>query len=109
MARLAAANDDLRRYNQRARLRHTFDQLPHLRQQVEAVDTWGRWARGDAVAVHQLNNTVTLLTSVGRRHEHADRFRELGQAIRGWADHNDFELPIPARQTRQANGLEIGF
>ena len=109
MARIAAANDDLRRYNQRARLRRTVDQLPHLRQQVEAVDTWGRWARGDAVAVHQLKNTVTLLTSVGRRHEHADRFRELGQAIRRWADQNDFELPISARQTRQANGLEIGF
>ena len=28
---------------------------------------------------------------------------------RGWADHNDFEWPIPAPQTRQANGLEIGF
>jgi hypothetical protein len=108
-ARLAAANHDLRRYNQRARHRQRFDQLPHLRQQVEAVDTWARWARGDAVAVQDVHNTVTLLTSVGRRHEHADRFRELGQAIRRWADHNDFELPIPARQSRQANGLEIGF
>jgi hypothetical protein len=108
-ARLAAANDDLRRYNQQARLRHTLDLLPHLRQQVEAVDTWARWARGDAVAVHELHNTVTLLTSIGRRYEHADRFRELGQAIRGWADRNAIEPPIPARQTRQANGLEIGF
>jgi hypothetical protein len=107
--RLAAANADLRRYNQRARLRHTLDQLPHLRRLVDAVDAWGRWARGDAVAVHQLSNTVTLLTSVGRRREHAGQFRELGQAIRDWADHNDIELPTTARQTRQGDGLEIGL
>ena len=60
------------------------------------------------VVVHQLNNTVTLLTSVGRRHEQPIG-SEVGEASRSWADHNDFELPIPAPQTRQANGLEIRF
>jgi hypothetical protein len=42
-ARAAEAGDALNRHDQRARLLHTFDQVPDLRRQIESVDVWGRW------------------------------------------------------------------
>jgi hypothetical protein len=42
------------------------DQVPDLLQQIESLDTWGRWARGDTTSIQQRGDAVTHLTNVDR-------------------------------------------
>jgi conjugative relaxase-like TrwC/TraI family protein len=109
--RVDGARDALYRHDQHARLRHTLDRVPDLRRQLDALDTWGRWARGHTINIQQLGATVTQLTSVGRWDQHADRFRAFGQAIRDWANDAEIELPTARGRDRSLEpaGLEIGL
>jgi hypothetical protein len=103
------ARDALYRHDQSARLRHPVDRVQDRQRQVEAVDLWGRWARGDTVDVGRLGDAVAQLTSHGRWDEHADQFRSLGQAVRDWADRAGIELLTEHSRTLERGGLEIGL
>jgi conjugative relaxase-like TrwC/TraI family protein len=110
-AHVDEARDALNRHDQRARFRHPLDQVPHLRRQVDSLDTWGRWARGDTISIQQVGEAVMQLTSVDRRDERADQFLTLGQAIQDWADRADIELPAAHRFGRSLDpaGLKLGL
>ena len=99
----------LDRHDSRVRLRRTVHQVPVLRRQVEALGLWSRWARGDTVNVQQLGDTIAQLTGHHRRDEHADQFRQLGQAVHDWAEDAGIDLPTRGRHTRtlERAGLEI--
>ena len=79
-ARLDETRTALDRHDTRVWLRHTLDQAPILRRQIEILDTWRRWAGGDTINVQQLGDTIEQLTSISRRDEHADQFHALGEA-----------------------------
>ena len=98
--RLEQAQAAIDRHDSRARLRHTRDQVPVLRHQVETLDTWRQWARGDTVNPQQLGDTIEQLTSHSHRGVLADQFRALGQAAREWAGHVGIDLPAAARHSR---------
>jgi hypothetical protein len=87
-----------------------FDDGPRSRRCSE-LDLWGRWARGDTVNVQRLGDAAALLTSGGRWGRHADRFRALGEAIRGWADDVGIDLPTATRHSRTLDraGPELGM
>jgi conjugative relaxase-like TrwC/TraI family protein len=110
-ARVDEAREALYRHDQRARLRHTLGQVPDLRQQVDTLDTWGRWARGDIIDLGRIGDAVAVLASHHRCDEHADQFRALGDAVLDWADHADIELPTSAHRDRSCEraGLEISM
>jgi hypothetical protein len=110
-ARVEVADNELYRHDQRARIRRTFDQLPHLRQHVDALDTWGRWAHGNNVDLQRVGDIATTLTGCSRWDPRVDQYRTLGQAIHDWAEHTHIELPTPAGhdRTRQQAGLEFGL
>ena len=101
-ARVEEAQTALDRHDTRVRLRRTLDQVPVLRRQVEALELWSRWARGDTINVQQLGDTIEQLTSHSRRDEHADQFRALGQAALDWADDAGIDLPTRGRHTPNA-------
>jgi conjugative relaxase-like TrwC/TraI family protein len=109
--RVGETRDALYRHDQLTRLRHLLDQVPVLRQQVDSLDTWGRWARGHTISIRQIGDAVRGLTNVDRWDPNADQFRTLGQAVREWADRADIELPTEARHGRNLEhaGLEIGL
>ncbi len=110
-ARLESAQTTLDRHDIRARLRHTVDQVPLLRRQIEALELWSRWARRDTINGQQLADTIAQLTNQTRRGEHADQFRALGQAARQWADDAGIDLPNRGRHTRtpERAGPELGL
>ena len=110
-ARVEEAQTALDRHDSRVRLRRTLDQVPVLRRQVEALELWNRWARGDTINVQQLGDTIAQLTSHSRRDEHADQFRALGQAAHDWADDAGIDLPTRGRHTRtlERAGPELGL
>jgi hypothetical protein len=97
------------RHDTRVWLRHTLDGVPDLRQQVEALELWNRWARGDTINVQQLGDTVAQLTSHGRRDEHADQFRQIGQAAQDWAEDAGIDLPTTGRHTRTFERTGLGL
>ena len=99
-ARVEETQTALDRHDSRVWLRRTLDQVPVLRRQVEALELWNRWARGDTINVQQLGDTIEQLTSHSRRDEHADQFRALGQAAHDWADDAGIDLPTRGRHTR---------
>jgi conjugative relaxase-like TrwC/TraI family protein len=109
-ARLEEAQTALDRHDTRARLRHTRDQVPILRRQVETLDLWRRWARGYTINPRQLGDTIAQLTNHSRRGEHADQLRALGQAARDWADDAGIDLQTKRRHTRtlERAGPELG-
>ena len=100
----------LHRHDMRQQLNHTVDHVAALRQQVESLDLWGRWAGGDTVNVQQLGDIVEQLTSISRRDEHADQFQTLGQTVRDWAGDAGIDLPTATRHSRtlQRAGPELG-
>jgi conjugative relaxase-like TrwC/TraI family protein len=110
-ARLEEAQTTLDRHDIAARLRHTRDQVPVLRRQVETLNTWRRWARGDTVNLQQLGDTIAKLTSHSRRGEHADQLRALGQAARACADDAGIDGPTSGRHTRthKRAGPDLGL
>ena len=57
----------LDRHDTRVRLHRTLDVFPALRRQIEALELWNRWARGDTINVQQLGDTITELTGITRR------------------------------------------
>jgi DNA transposition AAA+ family ATPase len=109
-ARVEEASVAVHRHGMRARLRRTFDQVPDLRRQVEALDTWGRWAGGDTMNVQRLGDAVEQL-NVNRRDQHADRFRALGEAVRGWAGDAGIDLGTAPQRSRTLDraGPELGM
>ena len=107
--RLGEAQTALDRHDTRAWLRRTPDLVPDLRRQVEAVELWGRWARGATINLQQLGDTIAELTSHGRRDDHAERFRTLGQAAQDWADVAGIDLPPTVRHTRTRERTGLGL
>jgi hypothetical protein len=109
--RVEEAQTALDRHDTRVRLRRTVDQVPVLRRQVDALEQWNRWARGDTINVQQLGDTIGQLTSQSRRDEHTDEFRALGQAALDWADDNRIDLPSRGRHTPtlERAGPELGL
>ena len=101
-SRVEETQTALDRHDSRVCLRHTLDQVPVLRRQIEGLELWSRWARGDTINVQQLGDTIAQLTSHSRRDEHADQFRALGQAANDWADDAGIDLPTRGRHTRTA-------
>jgi conjugative relaxase-like TrwC/TraI family protein len=99
-ARVEETHTALDRHGIRVRLHRTLDEVPVLRQQVEALEQWNRWARGDTINPQQLGDTIEQLTSHNRRDEHASQFRALGQAARDWAEVAGIDLPTGGRHTR---------
>jgi hypothetical protein len=84
--------------------------VPDLQRHIEAVDLWGRWARGHTVNRGQLGDAVAQLTSHRRWDDHADQFQALGQAVRDWADPAGIDLPTTQHsRTLDDAGPEIGL
>ena len=102
--------DRLRQHDRCALIdQYRFDRIPHLAAQLEALDTWRRWAWGDSIDVQTLSGAVdTFLAAAG----HQDgRYRTLGQAVQHWAIDAGMRLPAPesAAPTLEVAGPELGL
>jgi hypothetical protein len=101
----------LHRHDMGQRLNQTVDHVAALRRQVESLDLWRRWAGGDTVSLRRLDDAVEQLTSISRRHEHADQFQALAETARQWASDTGIDLPAQTRcsRTPERAGPELGL
>jgi conjugative relaxase-like TrwC/TraI family protein len=82
--------------------------IPHLRQQVEALDSWWRFAIGDTIQTNQLATLAYTLGSVNGAH--ADACRRLADSVDDYARHVGVRPPAnpaPARRILQPPDLGI--
>jgi hypothetical protein len=83
------AGGDLRRHDNVAWLDTRYDIVDVHRRRVQALETWRRWANGDAVAVKHLADAVRTLTV--NRAGHGPE-GSLARSIEAWASsHNPVE------------------
>ena len=82
--------DRLRHHDRLALIdQYQLDRIPHLAAQVDALDTWRRWAWGDSIDVQPLGEAVDTLVSAG------GHYRALAQAVQEWSGHAGIRLRQP--------------
>ena len=98
------------RADRQARQRGLGDHLTRaLRAQLEALDTWRRWAWGDSIDVQHLGATVEILLDATG--EHVARYGTLGHAVQQWAVDAGIFMPVRESGTLapEVAGPELGL
>ena len=106
--RVEMVRDRLRHHDRTALIDHyRIDRIPHLAAQVDALDTWRRWACGDSINVQPLSEAVDTLLFAG---DHCRASREL---VQEWSGHSGYPSPshafqhwsgVPTSNCHKANG-----
>jgi hypothetical protein len=99
--------DELRTFERLARIdQWEIGWIPDLKDRVNALDTWWRWANGDSIRTERLAEVVDILVDAGG--DHAGRYRLLGQAIEQFCRDAGTHLPSlePEPPAVAPNGLE---
>jgi hypothetical protein len=84
------------------------DRIPHLTEQLQALDSWWRFALGDRIDVNQLSEIVDLLGTVDGDHGH---YRWLAEAVEQYCHAAAIDLPSPESATPgiESPSLDIGL
>jgi conjugative relaxase-like TrwC/TraI family protein len=86
----------------------TSDRIPELRQRLDALDTWLRFANGDSINVDGLGKLVDVLRTV---HGDQGKCRWLADAVEQYC--HDVGIHLPSFQPQmpgvEAHGLDVGW
>jgi hypothetical protein len=102
--------DELRHHSTRELLDRytTIDRIPQLHRRLDALDTWWRFATGDAIDVGRLGELVDVLGTVDGDHE---RYRRLADTVQQYCHDAGIHLATvqPERLGVERPGLDIGL
>ena len=104
--RVETLGDRLRHHDRSALIdQYRIDRMPRLAAQLDALDTWRRWALGDSIDVMPLGGAVDTLRSAG------GHCRALAQAVQEWSGNAGIHLPVPGSVTTtvEVAGPELGL
>ena len=86
----------------------TTDWIPHLRERLDALDTWWRFAKGDKLDVPLL---AEILDTLGNVNDHRGHYRWLTDVVEQHAIDAGIQLPTARREVTgiEPPGVEIGL